>query len=157
MKKFFIIFLIFSFFCFTDIKISKKPILLNLQKVSGEGEGVESRVGVSTDGGNLFFKFDCKEPYIKNIKTEKRENDTEIWGDDSVEIFIQTDIEKTGEYFHIVVNTVGKIYDKFLSPSIIEWDSKAEVKTEIKEDGYIINVKLPIESLKFSSDKKYGK
>ncbi|MCM8806910.1 MAG: hypothetical protein NC926_02985 [Candidatus Omnitrophica bacterium] len=158
MKKFLIIFFLISFFINAQLKIKiNSPLILNLTKKQGEGEPVETKAKIYSDGESLYFIFDCKEPNIKDIKCEKKENDTEIWNDDSVEIFIKPEIDKKGEYFQIIVNTLGKIYDKFLSPSIAEWNSKCEVKTDIKNDGYVIEVKLPISSLKFNPEKNKWK
>jgi len=157
MRKILFLYIFFSFFIFTETKILiDKPVILKLEKRQGEGDTCETNCKLFSDGQNLIFSFYCKEPYIKNIKTEKKENDTEIWQDDSVEIFIQTEIDKE-DYFHIVVNAIGKIYDKYLLGSITEWDSKAEVKTEIKQDGYNVEIKLPISSLKFNPEKNIWK
>jgi hypothetical protein len=159
MRKFLLLYIFLSFFIFSEIKISiDKPVILKLERRTGiykdekEDKEVQTICKIFSDGQNLIFSFDCKEPLIKNIKTEKKENDTEIWQDDSVEIFIQTEIDKD-DYFQIVVNAIGKIYDKYLSGSITEWDSKADVRTKINDDGYAVEIKLPISSLKFDPEK----
>ncbi|MFH2068917.1 MAG: discoidin domain-containing protein [Candidatus Omnitrophota bacterium] len=98
------------------------------------------------DDSNLYFGFKCLEPDVKNIKTEKRENEKEIFADDCIEIMIDPWFSKD-EYFHFAVNASGSTYDSYCSQGgsaqAADWNGGWEAKTFIGENYWSAEVSIP--------------
>jgi len=64
------------------------------------------------DKENLYLGVICFESKMDMIKDAHKERDGHVFQDDCIEIFL--DWEKKGEkYCHIVVNSIGSIYDSW--------------------------------------------
>ena len=77
------------------------------------------------DNDNLYIALKCFKDNVKNIKADARTRDGNVYKDDSVEIFLNTNPEKTG-YYHFTVNAIGTQYDGFVkgsSAKIDQWDN----------------------------------
>ena len=132
--------------------IWEKGLILNLKDKKGNTTP-ETKVYFFSDGLSLYLFFYCEEPDISKLIVKEKDNDGNVGADDSVEIFIQPETD-TNRYFEIVINPNGVIYDKYFSPFITEWTSKAQVKTSIGSNNYTVEISLPISSLIFDKEKK---
>lgn len=96
-------------------------------------------------GDNLYFAFRCDEhPGEKpHIGTEK-EDDSALWYGDCVEILLETDARS---YYQIAVSPFGAVADLDRSAARsawFSWDSQAEVATEVCEDHWAAEVRIPV-------------
>ncbi|MCX5642411.1 MAG: hypothetical protein NTY10_04180 [Candidatus Omnitrophica bacterium] len=62
------------------------------------------------DNEGIYIGVECLESRIAELKTEQREKDGAVWGDDCVEIFLQRP-QDTLSYYHFIVNASGSKYD----------------------------------------------
>jgi len=99
------------------------------------------------DQDNLYLAMKCIEPEPGKLKSE-REHDGGIWKDDSVEVFLGPD-GLTENYYHIIVNCTGTIYDSSRHGEKDDrgWESNAETGTSITEDAWFMEMRIPFSSL----------
>jgi len=93
--------------------------------------------------GNLYFAIRCEErPGEKlNIATTKRE-DQSLWYGDCVEIELATEAHS---YYQIAVNPAGALVDLDRATGRqFDWSSQAEVATQIADDYWTIEIRIPV-------------
>lgn len=104
---------------------------------------------VKDDGRKLSFKIACFEPEMAQIKADvTKNNDPDMWRDDSVEIYLAADPAKPEECIQFVVSASGKIVqyrysqeflygfkepDCTLSPRVVREANRWTVELEIPE------------------------
>ncbi|MCA9068378.1 MAG: hypothetical protein KDA84_05620, partial [Planctomycetaceae bacterium] len=96
-------------------------------------------------GNNLYFAIRCEDhPGEKlNIATEQK-GDQAIWYGDAVEILLDTD---SHSYYQIAVNPAGALIDLDRGTDKghwFGWESQAEVATQIHEDHWIVEIRIPV-------------
>jgi tetratricopeptide (TPR) repeat protein len=96
-------------------------------------------------GNDLYFAIRCEERPGEplNIAT-KKDGDQAIWYGDCVEIEIATD---SHSYYQITINPAGALVDLDRGATRnqwFNWSSKAEVATQIADDHWIVEARLPI-------------
>ncbi len=95
----------------------------------------------------LVVSIRCYDPSMDKImSTEKIRDVSNIWADDSVEIFLKIGPDENGPYYHIAVNAHGSIYDSFdMKP---EWNGKNIKAATLRKDNYWdVEVQIPFEEL----------
>jgi hypothetical protein len=107
------------------------------------------------DGKNLYFAFKCKTlPTDKsgNIKAayQKGSRDEQVFYDDAVEIFITPPGKKERKnYYHIVVNSKGAVYDAFVYDA--SWNGKYNIATRKMKDYWQIEMSVDVSSFKLNA------
>lgn len=96
-------------------------------------------------GSDLYFALRCEEHPGEplNIATTRNE-DQAIWYGDAVEIIIETE---SHSYYQIVVNPAGAIIDLDRGADRSHWfgwASQAEVATQVADDHWTVEVRLPV-------------
>jgi len=96
-------------------------------------------------GGNLYFAIRCEEHKDEklNIATTKN-GDQAMWYGDVVEILLDTE---SHSYYQIVVNPSGARIDLDRGAdrsNWYRWDSKAEVATQVADDSWTIEIRIPV-------------
>ncbi len=96
-------------------------------------------------GGDLYFAIRCQERAGEklNIATQK-DGDQAIWYGDAVEIQIDTDAHT---YYQLVINPAGALVDLDRGAprnKWFDWSSTAEVATQIADDHWTVEVRIPI-------------
>ncbi|MCM8785967.1 MAG: hypothetical protein NC827_07080 [Candidatus Omnitrophica bacterium] len=97
------------------------------------------------DENSLYIAFKCYDSQIDKIKATIKEDGGPVWEDDSIEIFLDTNLDRRS-YYQIAINSLGKI-------SVIDKENnqpfkgKIEVKTSIKKDHWIVEIAIPFSSL----------
>ena len=87
------------------------PHINKKRKNVKEVKSVETRVAAAFMGEDLCIRFRCMEPEMKNIVAVNRKfDDTNIWQDNSVEIFLNPSGDRK-HYYQILVNSLGKVAD----------------------------------------------
>ena len=96
-------------------------------------------------GNNLYFAIRCEESAGENlnIATEKH-GDQAIWYGDAIEIELATE---SHSYYQIAVNPAGALVDLDRAAprnQWFNWSSKAEVATQIADDHWTVEIRIPI-------------
>jgi len=96
-------------------------------------------------GHDLYFAIRCDERRGEkpNIGTTK-EDDGAIWYGDAVELLLETE---SRSYYQIAISPSGAVVDLDRGASRdkwFTWDSNAEVATQIADDHWTIEIRLPI-------------
>jgi len=92
------------------------------------------------DGKNLYIAVRCEEENPTGLRTNASDRDGLCWYDDSIELFIDTDLDRT-TYFQFIVNAAGIQFDgKGLDAS---WNGEWEARTAMEEDGWILETAIP--------------
>jgi len=96
-------------------------------------------------GGSLYFAICCHDrPGEKlNIATA-RKGDPSLWYGDAVEILLETE---SHSYYQIAVNPAGAVVDLDRGAprsAWYNWDSQAEVATDVADDQWTIEIRIPV-------------
>ncbi|HHN46505.1 MAG TPA: hypothetical protein ENN09_03600, partial [Planctomycetes bacterium] len=84
------------------------------------------------DDRNVYVGVFCGEPDTEGLVAAATLRDSEVWQDDSVEVFIRPDPDEP--YYQLVVNPRGTLMDLSADGSrrSLAWDSSAEVKAAVQ-------------------------
>lgn len=129
----------------------KGPFIIN-RPVYGEILPQETEVWISYDFDNIYLAFYCHDNEPGKIKTSIARRDT-IFNDD----WIAVDLDSMG--------TQQRVYEHFCNPNGIQADALNTASSgealdpdwvwysagKIVEDGYIVEMHIPLKSLKFKS------
>jgi hypothetical protein len=112
----------------------------------------KTRVWMAHDPDNLYFAFYCQDTEPGKIKTSVTKRDN-LWHDDWVGLGLDTGGNRQSLY-ELFVNPSGMQGDLFNTPASGEngapdwvWYSQGK----IVKDGYIVEIKLPLKSIRFKS------
>lgn len=92
------------------------------------------------DKQNLYLAFVCEEPLLNTIVVRVTNQDGPVWEDDSVEILLDTRLDRK-HYFHLIANANGLLYDARVKDR--EWDSGARVKTGRTKGAWTLEIAVP--------------
>jgi hypothetical protein len=105
----------------------------------------------------LFIAYKAFEPSTKGLVRNVKNFDGEVWKDDCIEIFI--DSQHNYKSFHqIIINSIGTVQDVFANGKNKDgsWSSKVELKAKIEPSWWALEIKIPIAELKNTSAVKPG-
>jgi hypothetical protein len=127
---------------FKGLKTEIENFVFPVSKWNGEQETrpkAQTTVKLGWDDSFLYVQFICKEPELDKIRARQKDRDSMVFVDDCIELFLMPPQNK--EYFHIVINSLGTVYDaKQFDKS---WNGKYEIKTEKREDEWLVFLKMP--------------
>ena len=139
-----------------DDELWKQPPLIlgdwiSYNPLYGERQAHRTEVRVGYDERNLYFAFHCFDAEPDKIRTTISRRDN-IFNDDWVGLSL--DSAGTGQTsYHLIANPNGIQMDALNTPSSGEnwdadfiWDSAGK----ITDDGYVVEMKLPLQSIRFS-------
>ncbi len=112
----------------------------------------KTRVWMAQDPDNLYFAFYCYDTEPGKIKTSVTKRDN-LWNDDWVGLGIDTGGNRQSLY-ELFVNPNGMQADMFNTPAGGENSSPDWVwysRGKIVKDGYIVEIKLPLKSIRFKN------
>ena len=107
---------------------------------------LKTTLGVLSDKENLYFLITAMEPSPGKMKMTGKA-DVDVWGDDSIEIFLYPPTA-ANVYYHLVINPTGAVYDALGTGNAKDFNIPVEVKTRILKDRYVIEAKVPLAKLK---------
>ena len=136
----------------TDVPI--KLIPYRVRKGSEPAEYVKTQVSVRLTAEDLIVDVEAEDNRMDDqAGVLRRHDDKECWKDSSMEIFLNPSADLKN-YFHLIVNLEGSIYDArevLLGTNRCQadgtWESKAEVNVAKRSDGWHMTVKIPRSSL----------
>ena len=110
-----------------------------------------TQVRIGYDAKNLYLAVTCLEKNLPGVVADVTERDGPCNLDDSVEIFLDTDLDRK-TYFQFMINANGVLYDGFGWNK--RWDAEGiEVKTGLspKKDAWVLEIAVPWETLELES------
>ena len=134
---------------------SKIPASLPFLSVKGEKAGVETTAQIAVEKDNLLIRFTCVDDPPGMTKTSVAKNTSgselmQIFGEDSIEIFIDVDRKCSGEYYQFAVNYNGAVlqaYHRRPQPMDISHDFSATAKSAYENGKWIIDFCVPLAKL----------
>ncbi len=116
----------------------------------GGSSAFPTAVRMLRDKQNLYIGIECQQPMDK-LYAATTTRDGPVWLDDSVELFFSKPGETNAErYLQIVANPVGGIFD--MKDKDKNWNGEFEVKTTQQENGWLLEMRLPLSLLADCSD-----
>lgn len=116
-----------------------------------EASGPSTMATFHKEDKALVISVFCSETDMDKLVARTTQHDNEnIYLDDSIEVFIQTEKEN---FFHLIANTEGAIYDKYVTPlQTLDWESGATVKVDkqssvMAADGWKMTIRIPLLNL----------
>jgi len=108
------------------------------------------------DEDNLYIFLECFESVLDPIlqqqaafKATQTAHDSNVFEDDSVEVFLQPSPEQA-VYYHIAANSLGTVYDARCPEAgsyETGWDSGVAVGTQVGEKSWTVEMAIPRQSL----------
>jgi outer membrane protein insertion porin family len=111
------------------------------------------------DDQNLYIGVRCFESNMDNVKITHTEGDEWLWEDDDIQILIDPTPNNIMDYYHIIVNPIGVVFDQevnIVQPEnrrTIEsklgrkWDFAGEVDTDIRDNFWTVEISIPFSSI----------
>ncbi len=104
------------------------------------------------DRAKIYFGFECFDSEPQKIVANNMRRDSELWGDDNVQILLDTyNDRQTGAFFF--VNSLGAKRDLILSREgrtyNEDWDCIWEAKGHRHDKGWSVEVAIPFDQLRF--------
>ncbi|HYR83742.1 MAG TPA: DUF5916 domain-containing protein [Terriglobia bacterium] len=125
---------------------------MSYNPLRGERSPQRTEVRIAYDDRNIYFAFHCLDTEPGRIRTTISRRDS-VFSDDWIALSL--DSAGTGQTaYHLFVNPSGIQMDAINTSSSGErfeadllWDSAGKVT----EDGYVVEIKLPLQTIRFSS------
>ena len=86
----------------------------------------------------------CNEPLIRDVITDITQRDKTLREDDSIEILLDTNLDKKS-FYHFAVNPNGVIYDA--SGNNSQWNSTARIVTLKQKDYWTVEIEIPLKDI----------
>ena len=118
-------------------------------KAIGIPRALRTGAYVAQSDSAFHFAFDCFHDRMRELTTAATEHDGPVWGDDSVEVFLDAHGTRYS-YYHIIVNAAGCLTDAFNSSPHrrdATWDADAQAAGRVHADRFTIELSLPFHAL----------
>ncbi len=132
-----------------------------LSPYKGEKSKLRTTVSALRDDKYLYLAFDCEEPEMSKLIASKRQhNDSSIWRDSEVEIFLNPSGDRKN-YYQWMINAAGSMTDikcqKIGSGNSgdVKWDSNAEFAVSKGKDRWFAEIAIPISDLEGFNSKGF--
>ncbi|MFA6929571.1 MAG: DUF4838 domain-containing protein [Lentisphaeria bacterium] len=104
-------------------------------------------VGMLADQDHLYLLFHAQEPEMGKLLATKTETDSDLWADDSCEIFLYP-MNTDEKYYQVIVNTQGVTFDSKNLPIDKKFNFKGlKAMSTLEEKAYRIEVAIPTKEL----------
>ena len=121
----------------------KAPLVTGFLTASGDKPIEETKVKVLYGKNNWYIGVEAMTEHAWSaLKATATSRDGKVWEDDAFEIFL---MPPNADYFHWILNSIGTCYDAKVRA--VDFDSKAEIKTRVLKDRYVIEARIPVESM----------
>jgi len=92
------------------------------------------------DSKNLYISLRCFEPNLSGLVTKAKERDGAAWADDSVEIFLDTNLDRQ-TYYQYVFSANGVIFDAIGRDE--SWNGSCTVKAGRESNAWTLEAAVP--------------
>ena len=103
-----------------------------------------TEVRTAHDRQNLYLAFRCYEPNLPGLVVNVVERDGQVWAEDSVELFIDTNLDRKS-YYQFAFDPSAVVYDGIGLDS--KWDGICEARTGREIDAWTLEVSIPWSTL----------
>ena len=114
----------------------------------------ETQVSALYDAENLYFGIRCFDTRAEGILATELRRDNNFDNDDSFAIILDT-FHDHRNAFLFRINPRGTQYDALITDEgrdvNADWDEKWEVETQMNEEGWTAEIKIPLQTIRFSS------
>jgi len=130
----------------TERAWSASQVLKVTRTLDGSGRARQAtEIRLLRDAKRLYIGIRCEEPFTDKMRATRRTRDEDLWGDDGVEIFLGT--ADDWDYYHIIVNSLGAIYDGFNKDK--SWNGAIEAAGAVDERQWSAEVAVGLAELVF--------
>ena len=120
----------------------------------GDPSELQTVVLVQYDDEHLYIAFEAHDP--EPLMAQMVRRDSDLWNDDSVQIYIDTFHDGRSGYF-FMTNVLGTQLDGRLTDdgnsNDQTWDAPWESETELTDYGYSVEVSIPLRALQYTAGK----
>lgn len=116
----------------------------------------QTQAQLAWDENQIYIFLECFESILDPVlqqqaafKATQTAHDSNVFEDDSVEVFLQPSPEQA-VYYHIAANSLGTVYDaRCPEPGAYEtdWDSGAQIGTRVGDKSWTVEMAIPRQSL----------
>jgi len=99
----------------------------------------------------LYVAIKCMDPEPEKVFAKKRPRDSNVWEDDSVEVFLEFGPRPTPEYYQIIVNPEASFLDAFARDN--SWQGNQKIAASTGADHWSVEIAIPFADLKLPKDK----
>jgi len=114
----------------------------------------DTEVRALYDAENLYFGIRCFDTRAEGILATELRRDNNFNNDDSFAIILDT-FHDHRNAFLFRINPRGTQYDALITDEgrdvNADWDEKWEVETQMNEEGWTAEIKIPLQTIRFSS------
>ncbi|NOX97936.1 MAG: hypothetical protein GXO98_07770 [Nitrospirae bacterium] len=129
----------------------KSSVVANFLLPNANGStNYPTEVRLVYDNKNLYLSFRCLEPNLPGLVTEVKERDGPIWRDDSIEIFLDTNLDKK-TYYHLAINADAVIYDGWGQDR--SWNGTYLAQAGREAGAWTLEVAIPWKTIGITSPK----
>ena len=103
---------------------------------------------VAYDAENLYVAFLCLESDPSGVRALRTARDGDVWLDDCVEVFLDTQ-HSHHTYYHVITNCIGTQFDEIGPPfpNPKSWDATWFAATHAGRGGWSVEIAIPFRSL----------
>ncbi|MEM9280582.1 MAG: metallophosphoesterase [Verrucomicrobiota bacterium] len=105
---------------------------------------VETEAWLTYDERFLYVGIRCYEPLLRDVWSESTNRDSELAGDDFVEVLFDTNLDKKS-FHQFAVNPEGTFLDARRDD--VSWNSTAQIATDAEEDAWTVEIAIPLEEI----------
>lgn len=134
-----------------DAAWKKAQPLVPFKKLDGSTPQAATTGLILTDLHYLYLAFRCQEPLMDKLEAVPLPRDGKIWTNDCIEIFIAP-FQRQDEYFQVVVDTEGQIYDAFKREGKQDdnYDFSVTAQTHKQQNEWTIEIAIPLAEIGLS-------
>ena len=129
----------------------KSAVKFDFSDIMGEDAKYRTTGYALWDDANLYLAFENEDPSIAGMRTLQSKRDAfGTWDDEGIELFFVLPEQKQGEYYQLIITAAGNIWDAYFQPRVTfpdKWDSKCIVKTQTKENKWILEMSIPLQDI----------
>ena len=108
--------------------------------LSGTAEP-KTQIWFAYDDKNLYLTCRCDEEDMKNLVAKVHSRDGDVWNDDSIEFFLDTNLDHT-TYYQFDVNSLGTVYDG-TGIGQRNFNANVQVATSCDDNGWTVELAIP--------------
>lgn len=101
----------------------------------------------------LYVAFRCTEPRVDGLVSQRRPRDSNVWEDDSVEVFLRVGPEAARDYYHLIVNPDGSVVDD-RGGDTAAWQSDLKVAAARGTGEWSVEIAIPLAELHRPDDRE---
>ena len=125
---------------------------------TGEPFDVKTGMAAAIDADYLSLKFICQEPLMDKLDRKPLAKDnSKIWNQDGLEIFIVPDTERLDRAYQLYVSASASIidYERHDGQILSAYNINADAKVDYQPSRWILTVRIPRKEVGLEGDKPF--